>query len=236
MIILVPGVDSAEDYLHRKEYLDSSFRPSHCPNCSRQDSFWKHGKYKRSVLFRSSRIIVEIPRFLCSSCGKVASCIFSFLIPRLQYSADTVATAVEGFADGSAGYIEAASDFSDLQRDESPKPSSSSIFRWVANLALISKHLVFQLQKELCRHGQFEKLTKFFASMPPPRPQIKLFSKKVGLSKISELLSLARFTRIKGAISLLGLRTFFANHVEFPRDIFARHSMAMSTPHNSKSP
>ncbi len=234
MIILVSGVDSLDDYFHRKEYLDSELRPSCCPNCSNVDSFWRHGKYRRKVQLLDSEVMIDIRRFKCRVCSKVASCLFPFLVPYLHFAANVIAQAVEGFIAQENSYLEYAAEVSDLKHS-ALKPVASCIFKWVDQFSRAAKHVLFQLQKEFVLRGTIEMLALPTCAEPLSFSAARSPEKRARLQEIVKLRHMAAFTFDNKADLFLRLQSFFLGDVEYRKEIFSKRSLILSTPHNWKS-
>ena len=64
-----------------------------CPKCpgKRRGRLWRHGQYERGFRSKSWELQkIQILRLRCSKCGKSQACLFDFLVPYRQYSAEAL--------------------------------------------------------------------------------------------------------------------------------------------------
>lgn len=116
-------------------------RPSKCPKDSCAGHMWKHTCYFREAKDSSGRgQEICIPRFRCSKCPQVVSCLFGFLVPYVQY-------AVEAISDWIALYIETPCTYDELEWGEE-KDVRSTAYRKIDQFSKRAGELCEQVQTE----------------------------------------------------------------------------------------
>ena len=68
--------------------------PSRCPHCHNPVKLSKHGFYTRYIILLLFAGNIRIRRYICLKCGLTVSMLPSFCIPRYQYGAEVIITAL----------------------------------------------------------------------------------------------------------------------------------------------
>lgn len=213
MIIISFLFRSWAEYVENGKGLEVE-RPSRCPRetCNRKDCFWRHTAYHRQVKEGDESVSVRIQRFMCRYCGLVISCLFSFLVPYRQHSARIIAESVETYVTAPAtvpleSYRKVAGD---------RELSRMTLFRWVAMLAVKSKGLHGQVQKEFMLSGRPWQMlsSKPGQSTSPSAGRAKTAEKGERLNDLFRLIEVSKIFIGSVACALDGLHAHFLKNVE----------------------
>lgn len=221
-----------------QEYLDNFGiakipRPKLCLSCGASGCFWGHGSFQRKAIQDGIEASIRIPRFLCKSCGKTVSLLFSFLVAFRQHTAGAIASGIESYATSSTSYRQTSNEMAPVDsQDKPPRPGHACIFRWVRDLSSRALRLNFHIQKELTLRGREGKLLCANRSPCPNAWKAKTEEKRTDLDALAECCQLASL--LVGADSgiLNRLSAFFLEKVETIQMILGNHLIELSGPQN----
>jgi hypothetical protein len=120
-------------------------RDLRCPRCPGKDHgrLWRHGHYERFLRSKSCELQpIQILRLRCSKCGKSQACLFDFMVPYRQYSAEALGELVWPYL--------------------SKKQMTYEEFEWASEDGKGHRNLVFTVLERVCQMcvwlvGQVEK-------------------------------------------------------------------------------
>lgn len=207
-------------------------RPKLCLACGASSCFWGHGSFQRTVIQDGTETSIRIPRFLCSSCGKTVSLLFSFLVAFRQHAAGVIATSIESYGTSSTSYRQISNEMAPVEAQEAPRPGHTSIFRWVQELSSRAAKLNFQIQKELTLRGKDGELLCASNSFCPNAWKAKTRQKQIDLEILAEGLQLGGLL-VEEQVEVLNLLSaFFLEKVETIQMILSNHLIKLSAPQN----
>jgi DNA-directed RNA polymerase subunit RPC12/RpoP len=225
MIVTVSGPASLAEYVNVQERLIVE-RPGQCPGCSSR-RLWRHTGYKRAAKeLEGTAKPVMIQRFRCAECWKVISCLFAFLIPYVQYTAEAV-------ADWLGRYVERPATTYEELGWNGPINQKSTAFRKVAVLCSGSEELLSEVQTEAmlnrAEHVEMERRR----SNCPNAERAQTEGKKAQLDSSASLLAfcrqLMRGVGLTGKEILIQLNRYFRLSAEELRSILSgRKGLEMS--------
>jgi transposase-like protein len=234
MIIPCFAFKTLDEYRENSGTLELE-KPNHCLVCNAADSFWRHGSFKRSVIHEGSKLVVSIQRYLCSSCGKTVSLLFSFLIAYKMHSVSAVAEAIERYSKTETTYRKTAEESSSLDSEDcTPCPSHSSIFQWVKAMATRAKLLSFQIQKELVLRGRDRQVSEMPSRLCPNAWKAKSESKQECLNDLAECVQLGSLLMAAGSNVMELLHAEFLKNVETIQMIMCNRLIKLYAPQRSR--
>lgn len=123
-----------------------------CPRCPGKDAgrLWRHGEYERYFKSYSCDLRpIQILRLRCSKCGKSQACLFEFMVPYRQYSAEELGELVWPYLSGKEMKYE---EFEWASKDG--KGHRNLVFTVIERMCQVFSWLVGQVEKERMKPGE----------------------------------------------------------------------------------
>lgn len=231
MIIFWIGLEGFRQYLElmREGISAEPARPHQCWKCAREDCFWKHGWYQRSVEEGDEREEIAIARFKCYWCGKTVSVLPSFVVPKRRYTMNVVAEGVERYATKPTTYRDCVTKLG------ATGPSPTQLFRWVALLVERVNALTLEAQAScIDTDVPDEQMEQAETAKCPNSCYAVTVGKRKKLDQLAKLVAFCRALYKKERDILLEFGKELLQDVEQMQQMFAHEGIWMPTPQRVK--
>lgn len=227
------AADQAKPGLRRKHQYLVPKRPTACPECSAEESFWVKAYFFRWAVEADLREVLPVPRYVCRQCNLVVSVLFAFLVPYRQLTVAAIGEAVQNYLAAKTTYREAAeavSGSNDVQR-----PNHSQVWHWVDLLAgRAVKQLNVRLQRACILAGKERCVPGLDGVVCPNAKMAQSLEKVRQLNCGAGLLVLANVLLQQGGDFVAELQACFSNSVQPALSILTGRALRLYTPQSSQ--
>jgi len=218
-----------------KEQLLVPKRPTVCPECQAEHSFWIKAYYFRWAVEGDLFEVIPVPRYICRWCSEVVSVLFAFLVPYRQFTLECLARGVQDYILTKTSYREVASDIGN--NDESiQRPSHSQIWTWVHLLAESSlQKIEIAMQRACMNAGTESKLPAASQHCCLNSIRAQSIEKARKLNSSARVLALVAILLQRNKGNLVeALQTYFLEFVQPPISILTGRGIRLASPQSLK--
>lgn len=248
-IILDPTIRSLSEYLKLKKRRKHSERengmqsendlliperPSVCPECQAEHSFWIKGYYFRWVVEGDLLEVIPVPRYICRWCSEVFSILFAFLVPYRHFTLETLARGAQDYILTETSYRKVASQNGNSD-DSIQRPNHSQVWSWVHLFATSSfQKLEIAMQRACMNAGVQNQLAAVGQHTCLNSINAQSMEKVRKLNSASNVLALIGLLLQTKQNLVEALQTYFAEFVQPSHSILTGRGVTLSSPQSSR--
>jgi hypothetical protein len=226
------ALEQQPDLKKKHKYLVPA-RPTECPACSAQDSFWVKAYFFRWAVEAELEEVLPVPRYICKWCGLVVSVLFAFLVPYRQMTAATVGKAVQEYLVERTSYRAVAGAVSGSS-DKVQRPNHSQVWRWVELFAgKAAAGLNARLQRACIQYGKESGVGAIHETVCPNACMASTPEKTRKLNSGTRLVGLVRLLLERSENVVAELQACFAIRVQPACSILTGRGVSLFTPQSS---